>query len=612
MATVATSTALITVRAAPLIQVRKAETIPQGITVGELCDAFLRFKQIKVNDGELCKQAFGEYFRACERVCLKFGTDTSVTEITPIDFMEYRAALPRSWGASMVGKQLQCCRSLFRYGYEAALLDKPVRFGPSFTAPARRLFRRERREKGLQMFEAVEIRQMIEAANPVLRAMILLGINAGFGNCDCARLPFSALDLEKGFVAFPRPKTEVDRRCPLWPETTEALNRAIALRLEPNDPGDTDQVFITNSRRSFEYGEGNKPISLATRRLILSLGIERRWRNFYGLRRTFETIGGESLDQIAVNHIMGHVDATMAAVYRQRISDERLSAVTDYVRHWLFPDVAANYFASFRALAAAIYIEWEQLPAIASKDVCEALKRTKIKQCELARGIGFSAIWVSELVRGGKSLSSDAQMRIRAFFQQLSHGKTPTPLPKQEIPIFNSPAEVPLSEEAITALGHWPMNKDDLAILARCLSEFGITQVQLAAWWGHKKRYYEKMRYGERLISLNSANRLREMFGLPKVKINRIRVKFELGQLPLSETVRSSLAASDFDVSHLRNVLAHLRSLRIKQRTIEKHLGLPRDYFSHAMSHIRKGINRNPCQGLLRTLFAFSQTGGAE
>jgi integrase len=54
------------------------------------------------------------------------------------------------------------------------------------------------------------------------------------------------------------------------------------------------------------------------------------------LRHTFETIGGESKDQVAVNAIMGHVDDSMAGVYRERISDERLIAVTDKVREWLW------------------------------------------------------------------------------------------------------------------------------------------------------------------------------------------------------------------------------------------------------------------------------------
>ena len=75
-------------------------------------------------------------------------------------------------------------------------------------------------------------------------------------------------------------------------------------------------------------------------KLLKALDINGR-RGFYALRHTFETIAGESKDQVAVNAIMGHVDNSMAAVYRERISDERLQAVVDVVREWLWPKRAA-------------------------------------------------------------------------------------------------------------------------------------------------------------------------------------------------------------------------------------------------------------------------------
>ena len=60
--------------------------------------------------------------------------------------------------------------------------------------------------------------------------------------------------------------------------------------------------------------------------------------SFYALRHTFETIGGESRDQVAVDFIMGHApeDDDMGSHYRERISNERLVAVTNFVRTWLF------------------------------------------------------------------------------------------------------------------------------------------------------------------------------------------------------------------------------------------------------------------------------------
>jgi hypothetical protein len=40
---------------------------------------------------------------------------------------------------------------------------------------------------------------------------------------------------------------------------------------------------------------------------------------------------------------MGHVDPSVASLYRERISDERLIAVTDTVRAWLWPEKADSH-----------------------------------------------------------------------------------------------------------------------------------------------------------------------------------------------------------------------------------------------------------------------------
>jgi integrase len=72
-------------------------------------------------------------------------------------------------------------------------------------------------------------------------------------------------------------------------------------------------------------------------KLLKRLGINgRRGLGFYTLRHVFETQAGESKDQVAVNAVMGHVDTSMAATYRERISDERLRAVVETVREWLY------------------------------------------------------------------------------------------------------------------------------------------------------------------------------------------------------------------------------------------------------------------------------------
>jgi integrase len=71
-------------------------------------------------------------------------------------------------------------------------------------------------------------------------------------------------------------------------------------------------------------------------KLLKAQGMKNPGKNFYTLRHCFETIGGASKDQVAVDHIMGHSRGDMASVYRERVDDDRLQAVSNHVRTWLF------------------------------------------------------------------------------------------------------------------------------------------------------------------------------------------------------------------------------------------------------------------------------------
>jgi integrase len=127
------------------------------------------------------------------------------------------------------------------------------------------------------------------------------------------------------------------RKCWLWPETAQAIGEWLAERPEPTKPEDAGLVFITAKGGSWAKETTDNPVSKETRKLLDRLGINGQ-RSFYTLRHTFETIAGESRDQVAVDAIMGHVDGSRAATYRERISDERLQAVADLVRGWLLAE----------------------------------------------------------------------------------------------------------------------------------------------------------------------------------------------------------------------------------------------------------------------------------
>ena len=182
---------------------------------------------------------------------------------------------------------------------------------------------------------------MLAAASVPVKAQILLGINAAFGNTDCGTLPLSAIDWTTGMIDFPRPKTGIPRRCVLWPETIQSLKDVLAVRPKPKNPAHDGLVFLTQRGLPWAKAIHDSPLTKETRKLLDRLGINGH-RNFYTLRHTFRTVADEAKDQPAVDFIMGHEVPHMSAVYRETISDARLKAVTDYVRAWLFPPMKGN------------------------------------------------------------------------------------------------------------------------------------------------------------------------------------------------------------------------------------------------------------------------------
>lgn len=311
-----------------------------GLTVGELVNQFLNAKRKRIDSGELTVRSWADYQRAGLLLAAAFGKSRLVEDLAADDFDRFRAQLAKDRGPVALGNDIQRLRVIFKFAVDNRLVSKPIGYGQNFAKPSRRVLRKARAERGSRIFEADELRQLIEAAPIPLKAMILLGINCGLGQSDVANLPKSAVDLDRGWLSYPRPKTGIDRRCKLWPETVQAIRDAIDVRPDPETTEDDALVFLTKYRRRWvrtsDKGVNVDGISQEFGKLLKASGINGQ-RGFYCLRRGFETIGGDSRDQVAVNHTMGHADASMAAVYRERIEDARLAAVVEHVRGWLWP-----------------------------------------------------------------------------------------------------------------------------------------------------------------------------------------------------------------------------------------------------------------------------------
>jgi integrase len=324
-----------------LLAGREPRATGEGLTVRSLVNQFLETKEAKVDNSELTQRSLEDYDTTCAKIIEVFGRNRLATDLAPADFKRLRKEFTkgqgkkrRGHGPATLSNDIGRARVVFNYAYKQGLIDRPIVYGDEFKKPSRAVLRRERSKKGVRMFTARQIHAMLDKAGPQLKAMILLGINCGMGNNDCALLPLSAVNLKTGWLTYPRPKTGVERRVKLWPETVAAL-QVVLDRRESELPN----VFVTRYGYPWtpKAKAGDSPISKETTKLLKALKIHRPGLGFYALRHVFETVGGESMDQAAVNYIMGHIPGSndMSAVYRERMTDQRLFRVAKYVRKWL-------------------------------------------------------------------------------------------------------------------------------------------------------------------------------------------------------------------------------------------------------------------------------------
>jgi len=313
-----------------------------ALVVKQMVGLFLDDKEIKVESGEMERSTWKAYERLGKRMIQSFGANTLVETIGPDDFQRLRKDLQKTHKRlESITTAIAKVKAIFHWAVnDQGYIDRLPRFGSSFKRPSKRDIDRERQESGERVFTAEQIRTFLAAtdtaARPTLRAMILLGINAGLGNTDCAKLPQAKLDLDGGWITFPRTKNAIRRRGKLWPETVEAIRESMKTRKTPADPQYAGRVFITKYCHPFRASA----IGYEFEKLALKIGMTREAADFYDFRRTSISIGIQCNDDDAVRTIMGHkrVATDMLGVYnRLQVSDERLKAVSDHVHDWLFP-----------------------------------------------------------------------------------------------------------------------------------------------------------------------------------------------------------------------------------------------------------------------------------
>jgi len=326
----------------------------EGLTVKDLCNAFLNWQQGKMEAGGIGERWFEDCRTILQAFSRSMGKSRLVQDLRPGDFERYHMHLAKELGAHALTRNIVAIRSAFKYAYESDLIDRPMKFGTGFSAPSASAKRKEKarseQENGKKLFRKEELLLILKTCDSLLKAAVLLGVNGGFGNVDCAKLPISAIDFDAGVIEYNRPKTGVRRSVPLWPETTAALKSMLneyrpipaneqaaklALLVHSGQPL-VRQIITRADSGDLEKISRLDLLSRQFTQLLERLKIHRSGIGFYTLRHTFRTWADEVKDQHAVHRIMGHAIPGMSGIYVEEISIERLRAVVDHVRSKLF------------------------------------------------------------------------------------------------------------------------------------------------------------------------------------------------------------------------------------------------------------------------------------
>ena len=319
---------------------RQPRTTTSEPSLRDVCNAYLTRARQREEAGEISPRTFQDYYDTVRVLLGHFGKSVDPTQIRPTEFGDFRTRIAKDYSSSRLTKTVGVTRMILKWAYESDLIENAPKFGPDFKGASRRAVRAQKHKGEKKLFSATDINSILNHCDTTIFGMVLLGINGGLGNTDISSLREENLDLNAGWINFPRPKTGVDRRIPLWEESVAALKAIRELRPAASKPEFEELVFLTHWGNRWVNadvgGKHNDQLAAKFRKILEAAKLHRHGCGFYWLRHTFQTMGDEAKDPVATAHIMGHVDGSMGSVYRESISDERLRMVVDTVHSWLF------------------------------------------------------------------------------------------------------------------------------------------------------------------------------------------------------------------------------------------------------------------------------------
>lgn len=313
--------------------------VPTEWTLSQLIERYQRFKS---------SEGLSPCFLASIRRHLQYFTSwlrqkgwdpdsQKLSDLTTLLLSDYRLSLAekKSIGVITANLYILHVRMLFKWveevhGLETVRLGCIKMFSVNRKAKAGHGRKQHRDALGWD-----ELEKLFRAAGQVDMALLLLGINCGFGNMDIGTLKLADVDLDGAMVKHCRSKTGVMRQLTLWPQTVSVLRQYLQYhRGRPAEAQFADRFFIGKFGRPLCYeridadGKFHRSDAIKNRfvRLYKKARLERPYgRGYYALRHFFATqIGICSHDLREVQSVLGHKNISMQFYYRR---DEREKAI---------------------------------------------------------------------------------------------------------------------------------------------------------------------------------------------------------------------------------------------------------------------------------------------
>jgi len=305
-----------------------------NVSLKTLCNLYLDHQESRVVIGEIKWRQIYDQTSHLRDFARFLDPNRVISEISTIDLQNYRKKLIKAGKApNTINNRVSAIKAIYNWATDNEIIDN----APNLKAIKKISSPKIKRT----IFTSEQVSKLLKHANHKMKAMILLGLNCGFGCTDCSELRWEHLDLRRGRVNLARSKTGVDRNLVLWDETVKAIKAL---------PRMNDRVFNTNEGNAYvrivrkEYSDGTSKllshdsVGKEFSKLLKRAGIKtEKGVGFYTLRRTAATLAARSGDPFAVQKLLGHADLKMATTYVQDVS-EQTDRVINNIRKLIIQD----------------------------------------------------------------------------------------------------------------------------------------------------------------------------------------------------------------------------------------------------------------------------------